>query len=74
MDRCRSAHHGELIRRLRTGSIQRANGHTLGAPTFPDGATNRQIGATASIGDGFQSSPSSSRSMFAAGVGIVHRF
>ena len=25
-------------------------------------------------GDGFQSAPSSSRSQFAAGVGIVHRF
>ncbi|MFM0512873.1 porin [Paraburkholderia sp. RL17-373-BIF-A] len=56
-------------------AFQRANGRTLGTPTFTAaGATNRQIDATASIGDGFQSTPSSSRSMFAAGVGIVHRF
>ena len=32
------------------------------------------INATASIGDGFQSAPSSSPSQFAAGVGIIHRF
>jgi len=32
------------------------------------------IGATATIGDGFQTTPSSSRGRFAAGVGIVHRF
>ncbi|MGU7771553.1 porin [Burkholderia sp. MR1-5-21] len=49
-------------------AYQRANGQTLG--------TNGKsiINATATIGDGFQTSPSSSRSMFAAGVGIVHRF
>ncbi|KMQ80716.1 Gram-negative type porin [Candidatus Burkholderia pumila] len=56
-------------------AFQRANGRTLGTPMFTAaGATNRQIAATASIGDGFQSTPSSSRSMFAAGVGIIHRF
>ncbi|CAL8481689.1 porin [Caballeronia sp. S22] len=56
-------------------AFQRANGRTLGTPTFTAaGAVNRQIDATATIGDGFQSTPSSSRSMFAAGVGIVHRF
>jgi len=55
-------------------AFQRANGRTLGTPTFPGGPTDRSIAATASIGDGFQSAPSSSRSMFAAGVGIVHRF
>src|SRR5579859_7386508 len=55
-------------------AFQRANGRTLATPTFPGGPTNRSIAATASIGDGFQSTPSSSRSMFAAGVGIVHRF
>lgn len=57
------------------GAFQRANGHTLSTPTFTAaGATNRQIDATASIGDGFQSTPSSSSRMFAAGLGIVHRF
>jgi len=55
-------------------AFQRANGRTLGTPTFPGGPTDRSIAATASIGDGFQSTPSSSRSMFAAGAGIVHRF
>ncbi|MDR5779518.1 porin [Caballeronia sp. LZ065] len=56
-------------------AFQRANGRTLGTPVFtPTGAVNRQINATASIGDGFQGQPSSSRSQFAAGVGIIHRF
>ncbi|TAM01821.1 MAG: porin [Paraburkholderia sp.] len=49
-------------------AYQRANGQTLGA----NGKSI--ISATATIGDGFQTSPASSRSMFAAGVGIVHRF
>ena len=46
----------------------RANGQTLG--------TNGKsiINATATIGDGFNSTPSSSRSMVAVGAGIVHRF
>jgi predicted porin len=49
-------------------AYQRANGQTLG--------TNGQsvIDATATIGDGFNSTPSSSRSMVAVGAGIVHRF
>ncbi len=56
-------------------AFQRANGPTLGSPTFTaTGAINRQINATASISDGFNSAPSSSRSQFAAGVGIIHRF
>jgi predicted porin len=56
-------------------AFQRANGRTLGTPTFTAaGPVNRQIDATATIGDGFQTTPSSSRSMFAAGVGIIHRF
>jgi predicted porin len=56
-------------------AFQRADGRTLGTPTFTaTGPVNRQINATASIGDGFQSVPSSSRSMFAAGAGIIHRF
>jgi len=50
--------------------------------TFLSGAANGQtldanggvIDATATIGDGFNGTPSSSRSMFAAGAGIVHRF
>jgi predicted porin len=50
-------------------AYQRANGKTLGT----SGAGNI-INATATIGDGFQSAPSSSPSQFAAGVGIIHRF
>jgi predicted porin len=46
----------------------RANGQTLG--------TNGKsiINATATIGDGFNTTPSSSRSMVAVGAGVVHRF
>lgn len=56
-------------------AFQRANGRTLGTPTFTaTGAINHLIDATATIGDGFQTAPSSSRSMFAAGAGIIHRF
>src|SRR5882757_1098823 len=47
----------------------RANGKTLGT----NGAGN-VISATGTIGDGFNAAPSSSPSIFAAGVGIVHRF
>ena len=47
----------------------RANGKTLGT----NGAGN-VISATGTIGDGFNATPSSSPSIFAAGVGIVHRF
>lgn len=47
----------------------RANGSTLGT----NGAGNI-IDATATVGDGFNATPSSSRSMFAVGVGLVHRF
>jgi len=50
-------------------AYQRANGQTLGT----DGA-GQIIDATATLGDGFQTSPSSTRNMFAVGVGIVHRF
>jgi predicted porin len=50
-------------------AFQRANGKTLGTA----GGTSI-IDATPSIGDGFQSAPSSSRSQFAAGLGIIHRF
>lgn len=49
-------------------AYQRANGQTLGT----NGRTI--INATATIGDGFNSAPSSSRSMVAVGAGIVHRF
>jgi predicted porin len=51
-------------------AYQRANGQTL-APSS-NGA--HIIDATATIGDGFQTSPSSSRSMVAVGAGIIHRF
>ncbi|MDR5765259.1 MULTISPECIES: porin [Caballeronia] len=53
-------------------AFQRANGNTLAVPS--NTSTNRQTAANATIGDGFQSAPSASRSMFAAGVGIIHRF
>lgn len=49
-------------------AYQRANGQTLGS----NGKSI--INATATIGDGFNSTPSSSRSMVAVGAGIVHRF
>ncbi|MFK4442520.1 putative porin [Caballeronia udeis] len=50
-------------------AFQVAHGKTLGTA----GAGNI-IDATATLGDGFQSTPSSSARQFAAGVGIVHRF
>ncbi|EUC18827.1 Outer membrane protein (porin) [Paraburkholderia steynii] len=50
-------------------AYQRANGQTLGN----NGAGNI-INATATLGDGFNSTPSSSRSMVGVGAGIVHRF
>ncbi|MDE1179950.1 porin [Paraburkholderia sp.] len=50
-------------------AYQRAGGQTLGT----NGAGNI-ISATADIGDGQNSAPSSSRSQFAAGVGIIHKF
>jgi predicted porin len=50
-------------------AYQRANGKTLGT----NGASS-VINATATIGDGFQTTPSSSPSMIAVGIGIVHRF
>ncbi|MGF6545805.1 putative porin [Paraburkholderia youngii] len=56
-------------------AFQRARGRTLASPNFSSsGLDNQTIAATASIGDGFQSSPSSSGSMTAAIVGIIHRF
>jgi predicted porin len=51
-------------------AYQRANGETLA----PAGNGTHIINATATIGDGFQTTPSSSRSMFAVGAGIIHRF
>ncbi|WP_207855982.1 hypothetical protein, partial [Pseudomonas sp. 79_C] len=47
-------------------AYQRANGKTL--------AGGKIIDATASIGDGFNTSPSSSRSQVGVGVGLIHRF
>jgi predicted porin len=47
-------------------AYQRANGMTLNGAEIID--------ATASIGNGFNSSPSSSRSQFGAGIGLVHNF
>ena len=49
-------------------AYQRANGQTLGS----NGVSI--IAATASIGDGFNSSPSSSRSMVTVAAGVVHHF
>ena len=50
-------------------AYQHANGKTLGAA-----GAGQIIDATATLGDGFNSTPSSTRNQFAAGVGIVHRF
>jgi predicted porin len=50
-------------------AYQRANGKTLGTNGAGD-----VIDATASIGDGMNGTPSSSNNMFAAGVGIIHKF
>ncbi len=50
-------------------AYQRANGTTLGT-----NGSGQIIAATATLGDGFNAAPSSTRSQFAAGVGIVHRF
>jgi len=44
-----------------------ASGQTLNA----SGAV---IDATATIGDGFNGTPSATRSLFAVGAGIIHRF
>ena len=49
-------------------AYQRANGKTLGT----NGTSI--INATADIGDGQNGAPSSSRSMVAVGVGIIHKF
>jgi len=49
-------------------AYQRANGQTLGTNGAGD-----IINATSAIGNGANSAPSSSRSEFAAGAGIVHR-
>ncbi|MDR5798109.1 hypothetical protein QCE49_32440 [Caballeronia sp. LZ008] len=51
----------------------KTNVGTIAMPLRPSRRRAQSI-ATASIGDGFQASPSSSRSMFAAGAGIIHRF
>jgi predicted porin len=50
-------------------AYQRANGKALGT----NGA-GQIIDATASIGDGFNSTPSSTASQFAFGLGVIHRF
>lgn len=52
-----------------TEAYTRASGQTLGT----NGAGNI-IEATATIGDGFNSTPSASRNLFAAGIGIYHKF
>ncbi|WP_275426829.1 porin [Paraburkholderia sp. C35] len=49
-------------------AYQRANGQTLGS----NGVSI--IPATATIGDGFNSTPSSSRSMVTVAAGVIHRF
>ncbi|KWH51535.1 porin [Burkholderia sp. AU39826] len=50
-------------------AFQTASGQTLGTA-----GAGHVIDATATVGDGTQSTPSSGRRVFAAGVGIVHRF
>jgi predicted porin len=47
-------------------AYQHANGMTLNGGEIID--------ATASIGNGFNNSPSSSRSQFGAGIGLIHNF
>ncbi|MBT2794955.1 porin [Paraburkholderia strydomiana] len=47
-------------------AYQRSNGMTLNGAEIVD--------ATASIGNGFNNSPSSSRSQFGAGIGLIHTF
>ncbi len=49
--------------------FQHASGDTLG----PTGA-GHVVAAVASIGDGFQSAPSSSGNQFAAAIGMIHKF
>jgi predicted porin len=48
---------------------QRASGQTLGTK-----GEGNLINATATIGDGYNTTPSSSRSMVAVTMGVVHRF
>ncbi|KLU25257.1 porin [Caballeronia mineralivorans PML1(12)] len=55
-------------------AYQRANGNTLGTPSFGTATATPQINATAAMGDAFQSTPSSSRSMVAVVFGIIHHF
>jgi len=50
-------------------AFQRSSGKTLGTS-----GSGNIIDATAAIGDGFSTAPSSSRSQFAAGIGVIHRF
>jgi predicted porin len=50
-------------------AYQHANGSTLGTA-----GAGQIINATATIGDGFNSTPSSNRNQVAVGAGIVHRF
>jgi len=50
-------------------AYQRAGGQTLGT-----GGAGKIINATADIGDGQNSAPSSSRSQVAGAAGIIHRF
>jgi predicted porin len=55
-------------------AYQRANGNTLGTPSFTTSSATPQISATATMGDAFQTSPSSSRSLVAVVFGIIHHF
>jgi predicted porin len=50
-------------------AFQRASGNTLGTAGAGD-----VIAATPTLGDGGQSTPGSSRSLFGGAIGIVHRF
>jgi predicted porin len=50
-------------------AFQRTRGNTPGTDGF-----SQIISAVTTIGDGIQTTPSSQRRQFAAGVGIVHRF
>lgn len=52
-------------------AFQRASGQTMGGGPLTAGQI---VAATASIGDGFNGAPSSTRSQIAVGAGLVHRF
>jgi hypothetical protein len=55
-------------------AYQRANGNTLGTPSFTTPSVTPQLSATATMGDAYQTSPSSSLSLVAVVFVIIHHF